>query len=207
MPSEQQLELAPVLRDVHDYWFGTLDSPTARNPEKAEIWFKRSDATDAHIRDTYGSFIDKAAAVDWDLDALSREEQVGLIVLLDQFPRNIHRDSGQAFAYDGKALAIADALLKDGPDRFYLVEQTFLCLPHQHSEDVADQDRSLLYNAQQAVDAPAEWKEIKRNNLDFACKHRDLIRKFGRYPHRNEVLGRESTEEERAFMKEHGRGY
>ncbi|MCP4381705.1 MAG: DUF924 domain-containing protein [Hyphomicrobiales bacterium] len=207
MPSEQQTELLPILSDIHAYWFGPLDSPTARNPEKAEIWFKRSDETDAHIRDTYGHFIDRAAAVDWDLDALSREEQVGLIILLDQFPRNIHRDSGQAFAYDAKSLAIANVLLESGLDRFYLVEQTFVCIPLQHSEDVADQDRSLLYYAQQAIHAPAEWKDLKRNTLDFACKHRDLIRKFGRYPHRNQVLGRESTEEETAFLKEHGRGY
>ncbi|WP_421724902.1 DUF924 family protein [Bauldia sp.] len=207
MPSDQQEALAPVLRDIHAYWFGPLSSPTARNPEKSEIWFKQSDETDAHIRDTYGRYIDEAAAIDWDLDALSREEQVGLIILLDQFPRNIHRDSGQAFAYDAKVLAITDALIAAGLYRFYLVEQAFVGIPLQHSEDIADQDRALLVYAQQAISAPDDWKDLKRTWLDFACKHREIIRKFGRYPHRNEVLGRPSTEEEVAFMKEHGRGY
>lgn len=207
MPSDEQSAMQPILRDIHRYWFGPLAAPAERNPEKAEIWFKRSDETDAHIRETWGDAIAAAAAVAWDLDELSREEQVGLIVLLDQFPRNIYRTTGEAFAYDRKARAIADALLVDGLDRFYLVEQTFVCLPFEHSEAIADQDRALLHFAEMAVNAPEELAEAKRLGLDFATKHRDLIRKFGRFPHRNEMLGRESTEEEKAFLAEHGRGY
>ncbi|MEP0322255.1 DUF924 family protein [Bauldia litoralis] len=207
MPSDEQSAMQPILRDIHRYWFGPLAAPADRNPEKAEIWFKRSDETDAHIRETWGDAIAAAAAVAWDLDELSREEQVGLIVLLDQFPRNIYRTTGEAFAYDRKARAIADALLVDGLDRFYLVEQTFVCLPFEHSEAIADQDRALLHFAEMAVNAPEELAEAKRLGLDFATKHRDLIRKFGRFPHRNEMLGRESTEEEKAFLAEHGRGY
>ena len=207
MPSDEQNAMQPILRDIHRYWFGPLAAPADRNPEKAEIWFKRSDETDTHIRETWGDAIAAAAAVAWDLDELSREEQVGLIVLLDQFPRNIYRTTGEAFAYDGKARAIADALLVDGLDRFYLVEQSFVCLPLEHSEAIADQDRALLHFAEMAVNAPEELAEAKRSGLDFATKHRDLIRKFGRFPHRNEMLGRESTEEEKAFLAEHGRGY
>lgn len=207
MPSPEQEALNPVLRHIHAWWFGPLAGPADRNAEKAEIWFTQSDETDAHIRATYGGYIAPAAAVDWDLDALSREEQVGLIILLDQFPRNIHRESGEAFAHDGKAREIAGALIDGGLDRFYLVEQTFVCLPFEHSEDVADQDSSVLLFAQMAVAAPEDWKERKRNGLDMATKHRDLIRKFGRFPHRNAMLGRESTEEEAAFLAEHGRGY
>ncbi|MEQ8695084.1 MAG: DUF924 family protein [Bauldia litoralis] len=207
MPSDEQSAMQPILRDIHRYWFGPLAAPADRNPEKAEIWFKRSDETDTHIRETWGDAIASAAAVAWDLDELSREEQVGLIVLLDQFPRNIYRTTGEAFAYDRKARAIADALLVDGLDRFYLVEQTFVCLPFEHSEAIADQDRALLHFAEMAVNAPEELAEAKRLGLDFATKHRDLIRKFGRFPHRNEMLGRESTEEEKAFLAEHGRGY
>ncbi|MCB1488615.1 MAG: DUF924 domain-containing protein [Bauldia sp.] len=207
MPFEAQSALKPVLRDIHAWWFGPLAAPTDRNPEKAEIWFTRSDETDAHIRDTWGPFIAEAMAVAWDLDALSREEQVGLVILLDQFPRNIYRETGDAFASDRKARAIADALLIDGLDRFYLVEQTFVCLPFMHSELIADQDRCVLLFAEMAVTAPEELAESKRNGLDFATRHRDIIRKFGRFPHRNEMMGRESTEEEKAFLGEHGRGF
>ncbi len=196
-----------ILGDIHRYWFGELKSPTDRNPEKAEIWFKQSDATDAHIRDTFGRFIPQAAAVDWDLDALSRPEQVGLVVLLDQFPRNIFRGSGESFAYDGKARRIAGGLIDGGFGRFYLVEQTFVCLPFEHSEAIADQDRSVLLFAKMAVEAPEGWEENKRGGLDYATRHRDLVRRFGRFPHRNAMLGRESTEEEEAFIAEKGRGF
>jgi uncharacterized protein (DUF924 family) len=197
-----------VLDDIHRYWFGPLAAPTDRNPDKAEMWFTRSDATDAYIRDTYGRFIAEAAAAEWDLDALTRQEQIGLVVLLDQFPRNIFRTSGEAFAYDEKARAIAGALVDRGLDRFFLDEQTFVALPFEHSEDIADQDRSVLLFARMAVEAPAgPWQGIKRDGLDYATRHRDLIRRFGRFPHRNGLLGRQSTAEETAFLAEHGRGY
>ncbi len=207
MPSEQQKVLTPILRDIHFYWFGPLTGPRDRNAEKSEMWFKQSDETDAHIRETYGRHIAEAVGIDWDLEALTREEQVGLVVLLDQFPRNIYRTSGEAFACDAKAREIAGKLLADGLGRFYLVEQSFVCLPFEHSEEIADQDRSVLLFAQMAVGAPGDVIEYKRFSLDIATKHRDLIRKFGRFPHRNEMLGRESTEEEKAFLAEHGRGY
>lgn len=206
MPSPEQTALQPILRDVHRYWFGDLAAPTEKSPDKADIWFRQSDETDAYIRDTYGQYLDRAAAVDWDLGALSREEQAGLIVLLDQFPRNIYRSSGQAFAYDGKARGLATAMLADGLDRFWLHEQVFVCLPLEHSEAIADQDRSVFLFAQMTMEAPEDWTEDRRLTLDFATKHRDIIRKFGRFPHRNEMLGRASSDEELEFLKG-GRGY
>lgn len=206
MPSPEQIALTPVLRDIHRYWFGELASPTDQNPEKAAIWFRQSDDTDAHIRKTFGPFLQGAAAIDWDLGALSREEQVGLIVLLDQFPRNIFRTTGEAFAYDAMARAVARKLLAGGLDRFWLYEQNFVCLPFEHSEDVADQDLSVMLYAKMAVEAPEAWQANKREVTDYATKHRDIIRKFGRFPHRNAMLGRESTPEEVEFLKG-GRGY
>lgn len=206
MPSAEQTALQPILRDIHRYWFGDLKTPADRNDEKAKIWFRQSDETDAHIRETWGPSIAKAAAIDWDLDALSREEQVALVVLLDQFPRNIYRTSGEAFAYDLKAREIARKLVDRGLDRFWLYEQTFVCLPFEHSEDIADQDRSVMLYAKMAVEAPEAWKENKREVTDYATKHRDIIRKFGRFPHRNALLGRQSTPEELEFLKG-GRGY
>jgi len=206
MPSPEQIALTPVLRDIHRYWFGALASPTDQNPEKAAIWFRQSDETDAHIRATWGPTLPRAAAIDWDLGALSREEQVGLVVLLDQFPRNIFRTTGEAFAYDAKARAVARKLLAGGLDRFWLYERNFVCLPFEHSEDVADQDLSVMLYAKMAVEAPEVWQANKREVTDYATKHRDIIRKFGRFPHRNAVLGRESTPEEVEFLKG-GRGY
>jgi uncharacterized protein (DUF924 family) len=197
-----------ILTDIHRYWFGDLksaDDPVA--PETRAKWFRPTVEDDDRIRETFGRYLDPALATDWSLADLSRVEQVGLIILLDQFPRHIFRQSGQSFAYDGKAKAIAGELVRDGLDRFYPAERLFLTLPFQHSEDVADQDFSILLTAGLAVAASEAAKEGSRSALDFATKHRDLIRKFGRFPHRNILLGRQSTPEEEAFIKEHGRGY
>lgn len=196
-----------ILDDIYRYWFGALAGPEDYPEDKAGMWFKRSDDTDAHIRETFGAFIPEAARKDWNLAELTREQQIALVVLLDQFPRNIFRTSGEAFAYDAAARAIAGGLLKLGRDRFYFAEQAFLYLPFEHSEDTADQDLSVLLFAEAAVAAPEKLKDDFRMYLDYATKHRDLIRKFGRFPHRNQVLGRKSTSEEEEFLKVSGRGF
>ncbi|HET7716131.1 MAG TPA: DUF924 family protein [Bauldia sp.] len=206
MPSAEQTALQPILRDIHHYWFGELKAPTERNREKAAIWFRQSDEVDAHIRNAYGRYIAEAAAIDWDIEALSREEQAALVVLLDQFPRNIYRTTGEAFAHDAKAREIARRLIDKGLERFWLHEQTFICVPFEHSEEIADQDYAVMLFAKMAVEAPDDWKDDRREGVDYATKHRDIIRKFGRFPHRNAMLGRESTPEEVEFLKG-GRGY
>ena len=196
-----------ILTDVHRYWFGELKSPTdAPPPEKMQLWFRPTEEIDNHIHETFGHHLDDAKATEWYLPALSREEQVGLVVLLDQFPRQIFRHSAQSFAYDAKAKAIANLFLEGGLHRFYPVERTFIILPLEHSEDIADQDRCVLLFAAEAVAAPEPAKAGTRKDLDFATKHRDIIRKFGRFPHRNALLGRESTPEELEFLKG-GRGF
>lgn len=196
-----------ILRDAYAYWFGALSDPEDFPAGKSEIWFKQSDATDAHIRDTFGAAIPEALAEPWDVSDLSREEQMGLVVLLDQFPRNIFRTSGEAFAYDAKARTIARLLIALGRERFYRAERAFLYLPFEHSEDIADQDLCVFLFAEDALSASESWKDKARLYLDFATKHRDLIRKFGRFPHRNVMLGRSSTAEEDAFLEANGRGY
>ena len=196
-----------VLTDIHRYWFGELNSPADKvGQERIDIWFKPTKEVDDHIRDTFGKYLEAAKATEWDVDNLARMEQVGLVILLDQFPRQIHRESGDAFAYDEKALSIARDLLAAGLERFWPAERTFVVLPFEHSEEIADQDYAVLMFAAEAVAAPADAKDGLRMGLDFATKHRDIIRKFGRFPHRNVVLGRESTEAEVEFLKG-GRGF
>jgi uncharacterized protein (DUF924 family) len=195
-----------ILLDIHRYWFGELKLPNDFRKETGKLWFRPSEETDRYICETYGRFIPEAATVNWDLGGLTREEGIGLLVLLDQFPRNIFRDSSEAFAQDPRAREIARGLIAGGIDRFFLIERTALALVFQHHEDVSDQDYSLLLAAELAVNGPDSMREFHRILLDKACKHRDLIRRFGRYPHRNAVLGRPSTPEEAAFLKEHGRG-
>ena len=130
----------PLLLEIHRYWFGELKSPGDHLPNTGELWFRKSDETDAHIRETYEPFIHEAAGKEWDISSLTREEGVALVVLFDQFPRNIFRDSGMQFAFDAKAREIAEALTGSGPDRFFSIERDLLSLPFQHHEDAASQD-------------------------------------------------------------------
>jgi uncharacterized protein (DUF924 family) len=197
-----------VLEEIHRYWFGDLSSPDEPiAEEQVKRWFQPTPEVDAHIRDAWGGCLDEARATDWDMAGLTRPQQMGLIILLDQFPRQVFRTSGEAFAYDKTALAIARQLCTDGGwRRFWVIERTFLFLPFEHSENIADQDRSLLLYAAAACEASGPAVEGCRAALDFATKHRDIIRKFGRFPHRNVMLGRESTPEEIEFLKG-GRGF
>ena len=142
-----------------------------------------------------------------DPERLTREESIALVILFDQFPRNIFRTSGEAYAYDARARDIARRLIAAGRERFHFIERSFLYLPFEHSEDVADQDYSLFLFAELALAVPESLRDYFRRDLDFVTRHRDIVRKFGRFPHRNAVLGRVSTAEEEAFIKEHGRGY
>lgn len=195
-----------ILDAVYDYWFGDLKAWDDQPPEERRIqWFRSTAEIDAHIRETFGAHTIAARDAAWDIATLTRRQQVGLIILLDQFPRQIHRDRGDAFACDAVALAISRQLIGQWR-RFFIVEQTFVMLPFEHSEALADQDLSVSLYAERAVEAPEAFAEMTRVMLDFATKHRDIIRKFGRFPHRNVMLGRESTPEEIEFLKD-GRGF
>jgi uncharacterized protein (DUF924 family) len=196
-----------VLTDIHRYWFGDIKSPTdIVAEERWKAWFQPTTEIDEHVAARFGRYLPAAMATEWDVDNLARMEQVGLVILFDQFPRQIFRDKGDAFAFDEKARSIARRLVAGGIERFWPVERTFLLLPFEHSEDIADQDYAVLMFAAETVTAPAMRKDGHRMQLDYATKHRDIIRKFGRFPHRNVMLGRESTPEEVEFLKG-GRGF
>jgi uncharacterized protein (DUF924 family) len=124
------------------------------------------------------------------------------VIVLDQFTRNVHRDTPQAFAGDARALSTAEYAIERGFERdLGGFERWFLYLPFEHSEDLAMQERSLALFAKLAADTG------DRSPLEWAEKHAAVIRRFGRYPHRNAILGRESTPEEAAFLREPGSGF
>ncbi len=154
-------------------------------------WYKKDDAFDREIRERFLAAHEAASEgklPDWESDA---EGALALMILLDQFPRNMFRDSARAFATDPLARAIAHRALKKGFDSDVPPDMRgFFYLPFQHSENLADQERSLaLYRALG-----------DENNMKYADIHADIIRKFGRFPHRNAVLGRTTTPEEQAFL-------
>jgi uncharacterized protein (DUF924 family) len=182
----------PLAIDILDFWFG--DGTAAR-----DVWFRKDPAHDAAVRERFGAAVHSAldgAFGEW---AGTPRGAVALVLLLDQFTRNIHRDTPRMFAGDARALAVAEAAVAAGFDRALAPhERWFLYMPWEHAEDRAAQERSVALFARLAeetgLDAPLEW----------ARKHAEVIHRFGRYPHRNALLGRVSTPEEIAFLAEPG---
>ncbi len=196
-----------LLRQAYAYWFGAPEGPEAFPADKAGIWFAGGEEVDTHIRTTFGPHLRAAADHPWDVLNLSRQEQVGLVVLLDQFPRNSYRDSGEAFACDSAARAIAKRLIDNGINRFLWVERPFLLLPLEHSETFEDQEQSVRLFRALCRGVPETLRAFATQALDYAIKHYAIIARFDRFPHRNAALGRTSTPDEEAFLKEHGRGF
>ena len=188
--------MPPLAREILDFWFGPLPhAPRA-------VWFRKDAAFDATIAERFGQAIDAAiggAYREWRADA---HAALARILLLDQFTRNVFRGTARAFAGDAEALATAMDLVDRGLDRTLdRYERGFVYLPFEHSEDRQVQDRSIALFTELARDTG------DRGALDWAEKHAAIIRRFGRYPHRNEALGRASTPEELAFLEEPGSSF
>ncbi len=161
-------------------------------------WFKKSDAFDAALRLRFEPVHHAAARGEYADWAATAEGALALVLLFDQIPRNIYRGSAHAFATDPLARKCAREMLEAGHDRAIEGElRSFCYMPFMHSEDMADQDRSLaLFQALVAAGGPS--------NVEYASHHRDIILRFGRFPHRNAALGRTTTPDEQAFLDEGG---
>jgi uncharacterized protein (DUF924 family) len=185
-------------REVVDFWFGPVD---VRGPARLE-WFRKDAAFDAEIRGRFGSLQRAAAARECEPWRASPEPMLALIIVLDQFSRNLFRGDARAFAQDAHARECAREALDRGDDLQLLpVERQFLYMPFEHSEALADQDRAV------ELMGSLESFEATRGVAEWAEKHRTIIRRFGRFPHRNAALGRPSTAAEAAFLQEPGSGF
>ena len=185
--------MPPLARDILEFWFGAL-------PHAARAtWFRKDPTFDAAIRDRFGDAIEAAlvgALRDW-----RGEPRAALahVLLLDQFTRNAFRDTPRAFAGDDEALLTAVAIVDAGLDpTLDTYERWFLYMPFEHAENLAMQERAI-----------ALFTRLKHDSgdatpLDWAEKHAAIVRRFGRYPHRNATLGRESTADEIAFLQQPG---
>ncbi len=189
-------------RDVLDFWFG---QPPTSTPLKQ--WFVKDAAFDRSIQQRFGAVIDAALATgleDWPSPGCSEPEvRLAHIVVLDQFTRNVFRDTPRAFAGDARALALAQALVASGGDlRLSVYQRWFAYLPFEHAEDMAMQAESLRLFEALAAEHPQA-----ADALLWAQKHQAIVARFGRYPHRNLVLGRLTTLEEQAFLQEPGSSF
>ncbi len=184
-----------IIEEILTFWFGDPGDADYGKPQMK--WFTKDDKFDAEIQERFQDVMDDAAAGKLDEMAQSPEGAVALLIVLDQFPRNVYRGSPKAFAADAHARDVAAHVLEHGFDQQVMpVMRSFMYLPFEHSEDLADQERSMeLFGA------------LGGDGLEWAEKHHVIIERFGRFPHRNAVLGRESTPEETAFLTQPGSSF
>lgn len=194
-------------RQVLDFWFGQRPLTSKRLDERMRFWFGGRDRTDIALRDReiterFGAMADRAAAGQLDSWADSARRRLALILLLDQFPRNIHRGTGLAFACDERACALSLEGIHIGADATLdAVERMFFYMPLQHSESVEVQEESVTAFKRLAAEAPTPLRRQFNIVLGYAELHRDIVKRYGRFPHRNAALQRESTPDELNYLR------
>jgi uncharacterized protein (DUF924 family) len=193
---------------VLEYWLGGCGADGALDPDRRKIWFGGGDRHDAEIRERFGALHDAAARGRLVGLGATPRGRLALIIVLDQFSRHIHRGTPAAFAQDPAAQALALEGLSLGADRELIpAARTFFYLPLEHAEDAVLQQLSVEHFERLAAAVAPAWREDYASFLDYARRHRDVIERFGRFPHRNAVLGRASSPQEAAFLREPGSSF
>lgn len=200
-------------QEILDFWFGPDPLAPAHLTERLQLWFGGDvppevvAAQDAEVVRRFGGLMEKAALGELDHWSASPHRCLALVLLLDQFPRHAYRGRALAFARDARAMALTLDGLASGADAALApIERVFFYLPLQHAENAEVQEESVAAYRRLAADVPAHQAGFFTDVLHFAEKHRDVVRRFGRFPHRNAVLGRRSTPEELEFLQG-GRGF
>jgi uncharacterized protein (DUF924 family) len=195
--------------EILEYWFGTGPWTQARLDERNRFWFggdgpAAQAARDADIREKLEPLLERAARGEFASWAASPKRRLALILLLDQVPRNCYRGTAAAFAFDGEALQLAAEGIQLAADAALdPVERVFFYLPLEHAESLEAQDAAVDAFARLVAEAPPELRDYCAYTAQYAKKHRDLIARFGRFPHRNAMLGRESTAIEKEWLVAH----
>lgn len=194
--------MTDIIEEIHDFWFGPLDDNGLCATERNTLWFGAGEQTDAICRHRFASSLQLALAGKLDTWAQTDRGLIALVVLLDQFSRNIHRGAPQAFAGDARALALSQDAIGSGRHlHLPAIHRMFLYLPLQHCEDLPTQEKSVALNQELAQFASdPQFVGFAR----YAVAHRDVIARFGRFPHRNAILGRTSSTAELAYLEQHG---
>ena len=194
-------EAATGPQDVLDFWFGAPGS--AEFGTQRKLWFVKDAEFDRRIVEQFGATIEQALRGELDAWAATPTGALARILLLDQFTRNAFRGNARAFAGDAQALAAATAVVGSRQDeRLSPLMRSFAYLPFEHAEGLAMQNEAVRLFTRLVATAPD-----LASMLDYAHRHRAVIERFGRFPHRNEILGRQSTAEELAYVATPGSGF
>ncbi len=194
---------------VLDFWFGACGPDGALDSAKKKMWFGDGRQHDAAIRKRFGKLHRRADRGELDSEwTATVRGRIALIVVLDQFSRHIHRGTAAAFAQDPAAQRLAVAGLEQAVDRGLIpAHRAFFYLPFEHAEDLALQQLGVRSFKRLAGEVAPAWRKDYDGFVDYCGFHRDIIERFGRFPHRNKMLGRDSTPEEIEFLKQPGSSF
>ena len=199
--------MADEYQQVLDFWFGELDKEVTITDKNA-LWFKGEEETDKLIADKFQHLVSQAGRGGLGHWTTTAKGSLALIILLDQFSRNIYRGLSAAFRYDSLAQAICKrSLAQNRDEELTPIERVFLYLPLEHSEAIEDQEESVFCFNQLRQAISPENAIIFEGFYQYAVSHRDVVKKFGRFPHRNAALGRLSTQEELRWLSNGGQRF
>lgn len=196
------------VNSILHYWFGGAKNDAEIISEKSSLWWKKDPVVDADTRRRFEMMLDAEIKNEFASWSHSPRGQLARVLLCDQFPRNMYRDTPRAFDYDERARKLSREALDTGLDKkLRPVERVFLYVPFEHSEAVEDQALSLRMFTALVEDVPETDRPAFQKYVEFAQKHKEIIDRFGRFPHRNAILGRASTPEELEFLNSPGSSF
>jgi len=194
--------------DVLNFWFGTLDAAGCADAAHAERWWKKNQSFDDELRQRFGTLHEAIANGDHDDWLKTPRGRLAYVIALDQFSRNLFRDSPRMYAYDAKALGAARKGVAASVDKALAHdERIFLYMPFEHSEELADQALCITLFARMCEGLSGDALKRAQDNVTYARRHHDIVKRFGRFPHRNAILGRASTPEEAEFLTTPGSSF
>lgn len=194
--------------EILEFWFGTAEDDLSADREKSSIWWSKNANTDAAIRVRFEPSIIAAASGKLENWRASTEGRLALILLTDQFPRNVYRGTPAAFRCDGIARQLClDGLASRMDKELRLIQRVFFYMPLEHSEELEHQVLSVQLFRELSGEAPAHAKALFEKHASYAVGHHTIIERFGRFPHRNELLGRHSSREEIEFLHQPNSSY
>ena len=197
-----------AIGDLLEFWFGSNTNDAEAAKTQARLWWSHDPAVDAEIGERFGALVARAAAGELDHWASAARGRLALILLLDQLPRNIYRGTPQAFATDPRALALCREGLRHRVDmELRPIERVFLMLPLEHCEDEGAQEECVRRFRDLADEVPEELRATFDEYLDYAVRHHAVVARFGRFPHRNQILLRTSSPEEISYLEKPGSSF
>lgn len=190
-------------QEILNFWFGNIEAKSSPEKDKEKLWFTKSEETDQKIKELFTNSLENFNSEKFDEVLNSAEKSFATIILLDQFSRNIYRNNAKSFEKDALCLKLTTKSIEFGYDKeFHPTKRIFFYLPLEHTEDLKIQEQCVSIFEALLTEVDESLKGKMLFFKDYAIKHLEIIKRFGRFPHRNIILGRESTLEEIEFLKQ-----